>query len=204
MGNTQTPKITGFIVGVAGKKRHGKDTVADHLAAKYGFVKIAFADPLRQIIGKQLLYLTDEQMEDGPKKEEIDPRWGKSPRRLLQVIGTDMFREVLDNEFWVRRCMYRVAEIWAKDPSARVAISDCRFPNELEAVKKVGYALKVERPDLPIDDTHKSEMALHLVPDDAYHSVIRANSGELDIIRHEVDLVMEKILHDRERIRNAV
>lgn len=201
---SKTSKITGLIVGVAGKKRHGKDTIANHLSSQYGFVKIAFADPLKQIIGKQLLYLTDEQMEEGPKKEEVDPRWGKTPRRLLQVIGTDMFRKVLDDQFWVRRCMYRVAEIWAKDPAARIAISDIRFPNELAAVKKVGYALKVERTDVPTEDTHDSEMALNLVPDEEYFKVIRARTGEIDLIKWETDTVMEKILLEQTQVHRAV
>lgn len=186
----------GLLVGVAGKKQHGKDTVADWLCLKYKFTKLSFADPLKQIIGKQLLYLTDEQLEDGPAKEEVDPRWGKSPRKLIQIIGTEMFREMLDTDFWVKRSMYRVAAIWAKDPQARLVISDVRFPNELDACAKVGKTIKIERPDLPTDDTHKSEMALNSLDDRAYDKVIKARSGELDYIYYEVDTFMEGVLRD--------
>lgn len=38
-----------MIIGIAGEKRHGKDTVANYLVEKHGFQKIAFANKLRKV-----------------------------------------------------------------------------------------------------------------------------------------------------------
>lgn len=189
-----TTPFKGTLVGVSGRKRHGKDIISDHLCAKYGFVKISIADPIRQIIGKQLLYLTDEQLEDGEKKEEVDVRWGKSPRELLQTTGS-IFRDEIDVEFWAKRCMYRVAEIWSRLPESRVVVNDIRYPNELEAVSKVGKVIKVIRLNYENSDPHESENALDGTPNEMYDKVISAMSGEIQYIQFEVDKFMEAELN---------
>jgi hypothetical protein len=41
-----------MIIGVAGEKKHGKDTVANYLKTKYGYEQMAFADMLKNICSK--------------------------------------------------------------------------------------------------------------------------------------------------------
>jgi hypothetical protein len=91
-------------------------------------------------------------------------------REVLQVIGTDIFRQMID---W---------DIWAKSPFNKkwdadvVIITDCRFPNEKDVTEsRGGVIIRLER-DTRLDDSHESETAL-----DGFsfkHSYI--NNGSLD------------------------
>ena len=38
------------IVGLCGRKRSGKDTLAEELVERYGYTRVAFADPLREML----------------------------------------------------------------------------------------------------------------------------------------------------------
>ena len=126
------------IIGLCAKKRAGKDTLAYHLIENYGYVRYAFADPLKNAC-REIFLLNDEQM-DGSLKETFDDRWGVSPRVLFQRIGTEMFREKLTNVFpemetiannlWVYRFEQWYKEQLKENPNLKVVITDCRFPNE--------------------------------------------------------------------------
>jgi hypothetical protein len=57
-----------MIIGMTGKAGSGKDTVADILVREHGFVKVAFADPLKRLV-RDVYAFTDEQL------------WGPSDKR---------------------------------------------------------------------------------------------------------------------------
>ena len=73
-----------LIIALSGKKRSGKDTVADYLVERFGFVKYGFADPIKEI-GKIMFDFSEEQL-NTDKKEEIDKRWGISPRQFTRDL----------------------------------------------------------------------------------------------------------------------
>src|SRR5437868_1800318 len=96
-----------MLIGIVGRKGVGKDTAADFICREYGFMKMAFAGPLKEIC-RILFGFNDEQL-NGELKEIIDEGWGVSPRRALQFIGTDLFRKhiggllnINGEDFWVR------------------------------------------------------------------------------------------------------
>lgn len=96
------------LIGVMGKKRHGKDTVGDYITNRHNFDKTAFAKPLKDMCRIGFL-LTDDEL-NGCNKEIKNQYWGKSTREILQFVGTEMFREKLQelmpelgSDFWVRR-----------------------------------------------------------------------------------------------------
>ena len=134
-----------MLIGVGGKAGAGKDTIGDHLVAKYGFKKIALADPIKRLV-KDVFVLSDEEVYDREKREQPMEKWGgRSVRQLLQYIGTELFRENVDEEIWVKSLWFRVEN----DPNFNYVVTDVRFPNELEYLSKSAgkdfVFIKVER-----------------------------------------------------------
>jgi hypothetical protein len=169
-----------MIIGISGKRGVGKDTVAEILTREYGFKRLSFADPMKEV-ANMLFGFTEEQLW-GPseKREAIDPYWGFSPRRALQTMGTEWGRNCLDKDVWVKIGLQRAGRMIANGARG-VVIPDVRFPNEANLIKQhKGYLLRIERPAVAHDDEasrHESETAL-----DDYHrwtSVLR-NEGSIE------------------------
>lgn len=102
---------------LVGKMGAGKDTVADYLVEKYGFVQMAFGDKVKEI--------ARELFPDAFKT-------GK-PRALLQSLGQKMREIKLD--CWTNYVMRQVQGIYGFN----IVITDCRYKNELEIAKKNGF-----------------------------------------------------------------
>ena len=77
------------VIGIAGRKYNGKDTIGDYLVKNYGYKKIAYADPIKEIC-KEMFGFNNEQLY-GSLKESNDGFWNVSPRKLMQFIGTELF-----------------------------------------------------------------------------------------------------------------
>jgi hypothetical protein len=81
---------------------------------------------------------------------------GKSPRQVMQLLGTEFGRNLVGEEFWSR--------IWLHTTEGRhVVADDCRFPNEVRAIqRRDGVTLRVMRPGHVATEhsSHASETAL--------------------------------------------
>jgi len=156
-----------MIIGITGRKFNGKDTIADHLIVEYGFVGMSFADPLKDMCAIAFGF-TEEQLY-GNEKEVLDENWGTTPRKILQFVGTELFRNRMSeiipnigNEFWCKVMDIKLA----KDKGRLIVIPDVRFQNEAELIKKHGgIVIKVIR-DMPNQtDAHESEQLTGIVKD---------------------------------------
>lgn len=160
------------LVGILGKKRSGKDTVSDFLVKEHGYHQYAFAGPLKEAV-KEMFLMTENQV-NGDEKEVFDERWNITPRKLMQIIGTELFHydihkytepEEFDmgREVWVNRF-----KIWYKDNEDKnVVVSDVRFEHEANKIRELGGEVwKVVRPNLESSDAHASESEMEsIVPD---------------------------------------
>jgi hypothetical protein len=168
------------ILGIAGRARSGKDTVAARLVERHGYVRHAFADALKE--GCAAVFgLTREQLY-GDDKERVDPFWQDTPRRILQLFGTECVRRGYRDDVWIKALERRIAGL------PHVVIPDLRFPNELAAIKAWGgAAVLVVRPGAGATggvEGHASESALDHVRE---WDVVIENSGTLDQLHQVVD-----------------
>lgn len=175
-----------FVLGLSGKKRAGKSTVATYLVEKHDFEELSWADPLKLNIGMDLMGFNNDQLY-GDQKEVVDEFWGDTPRAFLQKIGTDLFRN-MDEDFWVKVGFRTLKEMEASGVK-KVVVSDCRFPNEFKAIKDLGgFTLRVAREDYHTPDFHASETALDGVEADG---TISAATGNIDMLKVRADQFLD-------------
>jgi hypothetical protein len=135
-----------MIIGITGAIGSGKDTIADYLIQTHGFKRLSFAGKVKDVA--HVVFGWDRELLEGLTKESrawrevVDPYWGLSPRTALQRIGTEMFRTYIHKDTWVKAV---VAQIHAA-PTLNYVITDCRFENEIQAIKDLGGVVwSVER-----------------------------------------------------------
>jgi hypothetical protein len=155
------------IIAFAGRKQSGKTTCSEFvqkiingLIEPYNNSKIYnFADPLKQDICMNILGLSKDQCygTDEQKNELVNCYWDNNQltaREVMQLVGTDMFRSMQRN-VWSDATIRKIKK---ENPSMAI-IADCRFPNEVDAVKDAGgYVIKLTRN--PYSSNHSSETAL--------------------------------------------
>lgn len=152
-------------VGIIGRARVGKDTAGSWLVENRGYVRVGFADALKEAA----LRLNPIIEGDHPDVMRLSDAVGSSPwgwdvakdvypevRRILQEYGMSI-RDI-DPEFWLRTALAKVAE--ANAAGSPVVITDVRFPNEAESLRRAGFhLLYIDRPGVPRLN-HASEGAL--------------------------------------------
>lgn len=103
-------------IALSGKMRSGKDTIAARLVDEHGFVRVAFADKLKDIA-----------------KDLFRVRETRSNRPLLQALGLQMAR--IDKGVWTRHVLDKIPA------TGNVVVSDLRFPEEYHALKGFGFVM---------------------------------------------------------------
>jgi len=121
------------LVGLVGRLGSGKTTVADYLEEQYGFSRVKFADPLKDML--RAIGLTEDHIEGHLKEEPCDLLMGQTPRHAMQTLGTEWGRNCLHPNLWVR--------LWAERAGTKrmVVTDDCRFPNEMDMIRINGGLL---------------------------------------------------------------
>jgi len=173
-----------MIIGLCGLAGSGKDSVSAILSRRHGFAAISFAGPIYRAVS-EITGLPPARLKDRDQKERPIPWIGKSPRELLQTLGTEWGRNMVREDIWVRIAMWRASE--HEREGRHVAITDVRFANEAEAIRHAGgYVWRVERPGAGLAGAaggHSSELG---IPDRLVNQVVR-NAGSLDDLEEAVN-----------------
>jgi hypothetical protein len=156
--------MTGNIrcIGISGKARNGKDTIANYLQAKYGYTVLHFADALYQecrdlpswtsklsdptkIVvfsipkdDSKLFVSGIQQHVILPRPEFLTDELLKNGMRekhplLLQWWGTDVRRTHFGDSYWVDKTAAKIVNTLTP-----IAIPDVRFVNEALLIKDFG------------------------------------------------------------------
>jgi len=190
-----------MIIGIVGKARSGKDTLASYLLEcfeneyKVHYKRMAFAKHLKDMCENHF-ELSHDQLY-GDKKEIPDERFHKpfyqdpdhrywAPREIMQELGS--FYRKIRSDYWVESLRKSIL----RNGYENVIITDVRHINECNFVKNnKGILIKINRKDAEKIHgmQHESETALD--KSDKLFDMTIDNSGTL----HELKVVAQDIVH---------
>ena len=152
-----------MLIGITGTAGVGKSTLAEHFKKFKNFEVLSYAGPLKEA----LCALTGLPMEHFTvtEKKEVPLEFGKSPRELMQLMGSEFVRNTVDENFWIWRMKNQINERESKD----IIIDDIRFPNEAELVRRMGgrvIHLKRNFESPTVHNGHASEQVLEVIHPD--------------------------------------
>lgn len=144
------------LIGITGRARSGKDTVANFIVAAIGGYRYNFADPIRAMLAPLGVDMSDPYWQ--ARKEEPVPALGVSPRRMMQTLGTEWGRQLINPDLWLIMARQRLMQ-----HGYGMVISDVRFDNEAAWVRKHGgRIIHVFRPDTKAVEAHVSEDGIEM------------------------------------------
>lgn len=162
--------MTRKIVGLTGYAQTGKDTVGQILVTHRGYTRLSFADNVREAVYRLNPVIdhwcsgsfghaepeawTVQQLVNHYGWEHVKVQFPEA-RRLLQVMGTEVGREMFGEDAWIEMVGRQVKALPLGVP---VVITDVRFQNEADYVRSLGgIVLQVKRPGTgPVND-HASD-----------------------------------------------
>jgi hypothetical protein len=166
-----------MLISVSGLKGSGKDSVAAILVKKHSFQRVAMADILKEVVanvtGLPLYYFHDVKLKDAGLQSPLifdehlaanlafelnalgidvvpskfESKLGvnlETPRDALIYIGTACCRNLVSEDIWLDLAMNKI-----KKMEGNIIVTDARFKNERQALKKLGAKLMyVDRPSV--------------------------------------------------------
>ena len=170
-----------MLIGISGKAGAGKDTLGKFLCDEYHCLHYYFAKPLKE--GAKIMFaLTDEQIAN--KEKTIEP-WGISPRKIYQLLGTEVGRGI-DVNIWVKNAEMYVNSV----PGRTVVVTDVRFDNEAFWIRNRGGVVIniVRNKDDIAENSHSSEGGLK--PDNIDFTI--KNNGSIEDMCNEVMYMIQR------------
>jgi len=131
-----------MLIGLTGLSGSGKDTVADYLVDKHNFFKLTFATPIHDLILALLDWDYGYKSFSTIKNKPHPKLFGKTPRELMQFIGTEWGRNMVHPDLWLRRVQSLKEEATHMN---HFVVSDVRFENEADWVRSEGTLVHIYR-----------------------------------------------------------
>lgn len=187
------------LLGLSGLAQVGKDAAASHLAIRHGLSVYAFADPIRRGLGAMFGF--SPELFDGDQEENVVPWIGKSPRRLMQTLGTEWGRELVASDIWTRACAHDIAfdididegadlDGLSFSPWRGAVVSDVRFENEAQWIRdQGGVVVHILRTDARAVAEHKSESGVQRVQR-VLGDITIVNNGTLEDFFEDIRAMM--------------
>ncbi len=184
-----------MIIGLCGYIGSGKDTCASLLEQHHRFQRMSFAAAIKDVVASLFGWIRDDLEGSTPMarewREQVDPWWTEqlervvTPRLMLQMVGTEMFRDCLSSRFWTTLLKRRIQHSNAE----HIVVTDCRFLEEVDLIRSLGgiivYIQREQQPDLTY--SHSSERHISSIIPDATLD----NTKDLEHLRLQLDTLIE-------------
>jgi|TARA_B100000287_G_C20578890_1_gene759543 hypothetical protein len=185
-----------MLIGIVGLMGSGKDTVANRLVEKHGYIRDSFAKSLKDAVAS--MFNWDRKLLEGNGeasrkwREQPDEFWSErfgkpvTPRWVLQYFGTEVMRGQMYDGIWVDSCLGRYK-------GENTVISDTRFINEIKTIKEHGgKIICVTRGGLPTQEDMKKRGAHQSEWDwlDSTFDYVIDNNGTKEELFAKVDLIV--------------
>lgn len=172
------------IIGLLGRSRVGKDTVANYLCEKYlSYENVKLSLPLKKAVC-ELYGFTMDKLETS-SKDEIDNRWNKTPRETIQSL-TKYMMEYMGIDFFTRR-LYNMYDNGML--SKNIIITDIRYNHDIQEIKRRGgLVIKIERPNNSIHNSVENNI------DDLKGDITIYNDGTLEELYEKINQSLNSIV----------
>lgn len=181
------------VIGLVGYAGSGKDTVARYMRDHKKYERVASADPIKRMVMSLMeasgfvgrgIHPEDPDFYDffeKHKNTEMFP--GATLRRVLQTLGTEWGRKLIDQDIWVR-CSIEITRSFLSSEHL-VVWTDVRFPNEADAVLNEfgGQLWYIYRPGM---DVMKHESESHIWDIRERCSRMIPNTSDLAVLEKRV------------------
>ena len=172
-------------IALSGLKRSGKDTIGSYLIQNYSCKRFAFADEVKRLARE----LFPEEFVQNDK-----------PVNLLQWLGNTMRQR--NPDVWINKLSTMIQ--LTKDPVPNLVVTDVRYPNEVQALKNLGFTIvKVQVPvEVSVERCKATEinfteeLLLHeseqlAQSNEQYYDYVIENTGTLEELYSKVEEMVE-------------
>lgn len=181
-----------MMIGLVGKARCGKSSVADILVNEFGYQKFPMAGAIRKAILIALPFLEAKYL--NTEKEVEIPELKVTGRQLLQSMGHDWGRGN-NRDMWIKAHRYEIDLM--KIDFRKVVVDDVRYDNEMDYIhRRGGRIIGVDRPYMEGVKTdswreHPSEAGVNI--DKIDHWITNISCLQTDL-EYAVRNVMDEVL----------
>jgi hypothetical protein len=176
-----------LLIGLCGRAGCGKDTMASFFTQDSGMQRYALAGPLKAGL-TAMLDIPPGMLEDRVYKERRIDWLGKSPREMLQTLGTEWGRQMVHDDIWTNLMAHRWEIVKAMGLPGMV-VTDVRFNNEArKIIKSGGYIIRIDRAGIGEVAPHKSEQG---IDDEWIDETIHNDEGIQKLRREAARIVRE-------------
>lgn len=166
-----------ILIGLAGKKGSGKNTVANiikYLCPNMKCAQLAFADSLKEEVscatGKPIRYIEENK---------------GNFRLILQGWGTDFRRKLFGDDYWTNKLLVKISRL--DESVGLIIITDVRFINEYKLIHELGGKVwRVNR--MAEQDQHSSETEL----DNSIFDVEIDNTDSMSKLEYNVKFHLQR------------
>jgi len=176
----------------------GKSTVAEYLHTQHWYEIVSFANSVKEGAVEILRGLMpwsramDHIYKD--KTKPIRELNGKTGREILQTLGTNWGRNIIDKEMWVK-CSEKLIHS-AFSQGKDVVVDDWRFLNEYEYLKENGYnvtTVKIQRFGLNNATSFKEHESENGIPKDFKFDHVIINDASKEVLFHKAEEIIFKM-----------